>query len=124
MGIEEIEKLYRKLVVGCKQPRIDPQVREKIFRKIIKEIDMVRKRQIEYRDNPEEYKRLDQKLKELLLKEIQVIIDDYIIAKQNGELKKWEEKYGDIKHYIRDFYYFRINDSEDIGDKILVDLST
>ncbi|MCX5895592.1 MAG: hypothetical protein NTZ51_07165, partial [Proteobacteria bacterium] len=58
-------------------------------------------------------------IQKLLLKEVQVIIDEYVVSQQNGTTEHWKEMYGDIKYYIRNFYFYRREDffkgSDSIG---------
>ena len=53
------------------------------------------------------YAELDSEIRGLLLKEIQVIMDDYYIANKNGTVQQWEEMYGDINHYMKKFHSYR-----------------
>jgi hypothetical protein len=46
-------------------------------------------------------------IRRLLLKEVQVIIDEYVLSQQNGTVERWKEMYGDIQHYIKNFYSYR-----------------
>ena len=69
----------------------------------------------------DQYLKLDYALRTLLLKEIQVIIDEYVLAKANGELKTWEETYGDIGHYTKNFFYYRMDGKYESQKKTLKD---
>lgn len=111
MSIKQIEKLYKKIVSfsdsiqeGCS---IDTAVRADMFHMIMNDIERLQKKIKNSKPNSREYKALDREMRQLLMKEIQIIIDDYMIARQNGTQKLWEEMYGDIKQYMRNFYIYR-----------------
>jgi hypothetical protein len=111
MGINQVEKLYKKMIsfddfeggIG----KIDIGVRTEIFQRIMDEIERLLKKMKSCNCDSEEYRDIDCKIRRLLLKEIQVIIDDYIISQKNGTLERWKNMYGDLNHYIRNFYMYR-----------------
>ena len=111
MGIKQVNKLYNKIVhfddVGVFLGKIDKDARTRIFQKIMDDVDRLIKKIKRYDRDSREYKDLDKEIRGLLLKEIQVIIDEYVIAERSGKLKKWQNKYGDIKQYMNNFYMFR-----------------
>src|SRR4030042_2601381 len=108
--MKQIDLLYKKLIVSQegtgRKVRIDEQVRSKLYKIILDELKKLRKKQKRIDYSSEEYEELDCEMRHLLLKEIQVILDEYILARENGTLKTWKEMYGDISHYIKNFYYY------------------
>ena len=110
MGIRQVEKLYRKVVCtprSAREPRIDTGAREEIFHKIMDDLDRLTLKIERCDPGSLQYHALDGEIRSLLLKEVQVIIDDYVIARRNGTLVRWKKMYGDIDQYIADFYRFR-----------------
>jgi hypothetical protein len=111
MGIKQIEKLYEKMIsfddVEKGLGKIDAKVRTRIFQKIMDDVERLQKKMKRCRKDSKEYIELDCEIRRFLLKEIQVIIDDYVIAEKNGTLKCWKDMYGDINHYISNFYMYR-----------------
>jgi hypothetical protein len=67
----------------------------------------------------EQYRALDDEIRKLLLKEIQIIIDDYIISQQQGQLDVWIRMYGDIKYYIKNFYLYSRSDLGDFDEHVM-----
>src|SRR5512137_48159 len=108
--MKQIDLLYKKLIVSQdgadSSISIDEQVRSKLYKIILDELKKLRKKQQRIDYSAEEYEELDREMRQLLLKEIQVIMDEYTLAKQNSTLKTWREMYGDISHYIQNFYYY------------------
>lgn len=86
---------------------INESVRSQIFHHIMTDMERIQKKLRRSRPGSSEYQSLDDELRQLMLKEIQVIIDDYIIARENGTLDRWERMYGDISLYIRNYYQYR-----------------
>jgi hypothetical protein len=123
--MKQIDLLYKKLIVsqdGADSTiSIDEQVRSKLYKIILDELKKLRKKQQRIDYSAEEYEELDREMRQLLLKEIQVIMDEYVLAKQNSTLKTWREMYGDISHYIKNFYYYRMDDKYESKKKLLKD---
>lgn len=123
--MKQIDLLYKKLIVsqdGDDSPiSIDEQVRSKLYKIILDELKKLRKKQQRIDYSAEEYEDLDREMRQLLLKEIQVILDEYVLAKQNSTLKTWREMYGDISHYIKNFYYYRMDEKYESKKKLLQD---
>ena len=113
MSIKQVDKLYEKMIsfddLEKGLGKIDAKVRARIFQKIMDDVERLQKSMKRFKRDSKEYKELDLEIRKLLLKEIQVIIDDYVIAKKNGTLKRWENMYGDINHYRNNFYMYREN---------------
>jgi len=111
MSLKQIEKLYKKMLSfsgdtldGC---RLNARVRSEIFHKIMDDTERLQKKIKNCKKESKDYKQIDKEIRLLLMKEIQIIIDDYIVSKQNGNLERWEKMYGDINMYIRNFYSYR-----------------
>ena len=89
--MKQIESLYKKLVVdqdaADKKAKIDEQVRSKLHKKILEELQKLRKKQHKTDYVSEKYDKIDHDIRSLLLKEIQVILDEYVLAKENNDLK-------------------------------------
>ena len=111
MGIKEVDKLYKKMIclddVESTFAKIDAGVRTEIFRKIMDDVERLLKKIKRCDRDSEQYREFDHEIRKLLLKEIQVIIDDYVIAQKNGTLARWKSMYGDINHYKKNFYMYR-----------------
>ena len=111
MGIKQVDKLYEKMIsfddVEKGIGKIDARVRTRIFQKIMDDVERLQKKMKPCKQDSEEYRDLDCEIRKLLLKEIQVIIDDYVIAEKSGTLKRWKDMYGDINHYISNFHVYR-----------------
>jgi len=111
MSIKQVDKLYEKMIsfddIEKGLGKIDAKVRTRIFQKIMDDIERLQKKMERCKKDSKEYRDLDCEIRQLLLKEIQVIIDDYVISEKNGTLKSWEKMYGDIKHYKSNFYIYR-----------------
>ena len=114
--LKEIEGLYKKLLhVGehnqlCK---IDSHVRSEIYTKIIRDVERLRDEQEAHPSSSNAYWDIDREIRNLLLKEIQIVIDDYIVAKDSGRIAQWENMYGDIGHYKEIFYNLRMDTAYD-----------
>ena len=123
--MKQIDLLYKKLIVSKDGSdsiiSIDEQVRSKLYKIILDELKKLRKKQQRIDYSAEEYEELDREMRQLLLKEIQVIMDEYVLAKQNSTMKTWREMYGDISHYIKNFYYYRMDDKYEAKKKLLKD---
>lgn len=111
MSLRQVEKLYKKMVrvsgVREQKCRIDAGVRAEIFQKIMDDLDRLMPKIRRCSPDSTEYDSLDHEIRRLLLKEIQVIIDDYVVACENGAVDKWKKKYGRIEDYKADFYRYR-----------------
>ncbi len=123
--MKQIDLLYKKLIVAQSGDdlniSIDEQVRSKLYKIILDELKKLRKKQQRIDYSAEQYEELDREMRQLLLKEIQVIIDEYVLAKQNSTLKTWRQMYGDISHYIKNFYYYRMDEQYESKKKLLKD---
>jgi len=123
--MKQIESLYKKLVVGQdatdKKTKIDEQVRSKLHKKILEELQKLRKKQHKTDYVSEKYDKIDHEIRSLLLKEIQVILDEYVLAKENNDLKSWKDMYGDVAHYINNFFYYRMDGTYESKKKTLKD---
>jgi len=123
--MKQIDLLYKKLILSQgstgRKVMIDEQVRSKLYKIILDELKKLRKKQRKIDYLSEEYEQLDREMRHLLLKEIQVILDEYILAKANGTLKTWKEMYGDINHYVKNFYYYRMDEKYESKKKLLKD---
>lgn len=123
--MKQIDLLYKKLIVSQEgtdsKITIDERVRSKLYKIILDELKKLRKKQKRIDYATDEYKELDREMRQLLLKEIQVIMDEYTLAKQNSTLKTWKEMYGDISHYVKNFYYYRMDEKYEARKKHLKD---
>lgn len=123
--MKKIDSLYNKLILNRDFPerrvKIDEHIRSTLHKKIIDDLKKLRKKQNKNDYISEEYHKLDYEMRALLLKEIQVILDEYILAKENGELKSWKEMYGDIGYYIKNFFYYRMDEKYESRKKTLKD---
>lgn len=108
--MKEIEALYRRLLrVEADSVRLDPKVRAQIYKMIMADLERLQEEQKAHPVWARAYWRLDREIRRRLLKEIQIIIDDYTIARQTGRLQEWEQMYGDIEYYKEGFYRFRMD---------------
>jgi hypothetical protein len=109
MSFRQVNRLYRKMIIYDSSciGRINSGVRSELFHVILEDIDRLQKKIQRIAQTDEQYGELDLEIRQLLLKEIQIIIDDYMLSRQNGTLSLWREMYGDIKDYIRNFYLYR-----------------
>lgn len=108
MSIRQIEKLYTRMIQRQDDGgKINSGVRAEIFHRIMDDVERLKKKLKHTRPGSRAHRALDAEMRQLMLKEIQVIIDDYIIARQNGTLERWQQMYGDISYYIRNFYAYR-----------------
>ncbi len=117
MSIRQIEKLYTKMIDRkVAGNTINTGVRAEIFRRIMDDVERLQKKLKHCRPGSRRHRSLDAELRQLMLKEVQIIIDDYILARQNGTLDRWRQMYGDIGSYIRNFYAYRaVHDSKQQG---------
>jgi len=108
MSLRQIEKLYLRMIRRTGSvSTINTAVRSEIFSQIMSDVERLQKKLRQTAPGSREHHSLDGELRQLMLKEIQVIIDDYIIARQNGTLDRWQRMYGDISGYIRNYYRYR-----------------
>ena len=125
-GMDEIEKLYNRMLVnepGSTEERweLHPEVKSRLHKRILADIETLRDAQKTMEFGSSEYREIDLRLRRRVLKEIQIIIDAYIIAVQESRLKEWESMYGDIEHYRREFFYFRMDRDYENLEKALLD---
>ncbi len=119
-SIKEIEGLYKRLLHVEQDSRlykIDSKVRSEIYTKIIKGVEGLRDEQESHPSWSKDYWDIEREIRMLLLKEIQIIIDDYIVTRGAGHLARWETMYGDIGHYKKIFYNLRMDTAYDKGKK-------
>ena len=123
--MKQIDSLYKKLVVdqdaSSKKAKIDEQIRSQLHKKILDELEKLRKKQHKTDYVSEKYDKIDHEIRALLLKEIQVILDEYVLAKENNDLKSWKAMYGDVSHYINNFFYYRMDETYESKKKTLKD---
>jgi hypothetical protein len=122
----EIEKLYARMFVSARgapdeQREIHPEIKSRLHKKILTEIEALREAQRESEFGSREYWETDRRLRSRVLKEIQIIIDAYVVAEQGDRLEEWKSMYGDIDHYKREFFYFRMDQDYEAREKMLVD---
>lgn len=126
-AMDEIEDLYRRMFLdgggseGCGACLIRPEIKSHLHKRILTEIETLREAQRATLFGSSEYREIDRKIRRRLLKEIQIIIDAYFVARVENRLAEWEAMYGDIEHYKRDFFYFRMDPDYDSMRKILSD---
>jgi len=123
--MKQIENLYKKLIANQNFPgqsaNINKQIRSKLYKTILDDIKKLRKKQHRTDYISERYEQLDYEIRLRLLKEIQIILDEYVLAKENGDLRNWKAMYGDIEHYITNFFYYRMDGKYEAKKKILKD---
>lgn len=123
--MEEIDRLYEKLFINDDTSpssyNIDSKMREKLYKKILDDLDELREKQRDLKSDSSDYEELDRQIRMRLLKEIQIIMDEYMMAKKNDDLKKWEAMYGDIDTYRRNFFYYRMDKKYEAEKKVLKD---
>jgi len=122
----EIETLYGRMFItdkGAPDGRweIHPEIKSRLHKKILTEIETLREAQREGKFGSREYWETDRRLRSRVLKEIQIIIDAYMVAEQGDRLEEWKSMYGDIDHYRREFFYFRMDQDYEAREKMLVD---
>lgn len=121
MSLKQVDRLYRKMIVydsAC-TGRINSGVRSELFHVIMDDIDRLQKKAARLPTQSEEYRALDSEICKLLLKEIQIIIDDYIVSQQQGTLDLWSRMYGDIKDYIRNFYLYSRGGVSEVDEHVI-----
>lgn len=111
MGTRQIERLYKKMITfkntSGGQGNIDPRIRAEIFQTIMDDMEGLLKKLKRSKRGSRKSDELGQQIRHLLLKEVQVIIDEYVLSRQNGTVEHWKEMYGDINYYIKNFYSYR-----------------
>jgi hypothetical protein len=115
ISMNDIERLYGKLFRPTEEEgvAIDAKVRAEIFKKIMEDVDRLQEEQRNVQSWTQKYRIIDRAIRQRLLKEVQVIIDDYTIAKQMDQLPRWESMYGDVEHYKEVFYRVRMDSGYD-----------
>jgi hypothetical protein len=111
--MKDIDKLYRKLLLQTEghTPKLDGKVRAEIFRKITDDLERLQEEQGGHSSWTLKYRKIDREIRRRLLMEIQIIVDDYTVAKESDQLARWEKMYGDIEHYKKEFYRIRMDSS-------------
>ncbi|MDY6856986.1 MAG: hypothetical protein SWO11_20220 [Thermodesulfobacteriota bacterium] len=121
--MEDIERLYEKLITNDEDSpslyNIDTKIRSQIYKKILHDLNALKEKQRITKLDSDDYKRLDLEIRLRLLKEIQIIIDDYVMSKKNNELDRWKAMYGELDIYIKNFFYYRIDGKYEIKRKVL-----
>jgi len=125
-GMVEIENLYRRMLENRQGPDgerwgIHPEVKSRLHSRILEEIESLREAQRSTEIGSAAYREIDCRIRRRVLKEIQIIIDAYVIARQERRVREWESMYGDIDHYRREFYYFRMDSDYESLEKTLFD---
>lgn len=125
-GMAEIEKLYASMLVdgggvGEGEWDIHPEIKSRLHKKILTEIEALREDQRKREFGSRDYWEIDRRLRSRVLKEIQIIIDAYVVAQQGDRLDEWESMYGDIEHYKREFFYYRMDQDYEKSEKMLID---
>ncbi len=125
-GMIEIDNLYKRMLEHGKGPKgqrwgIHPEVKSKLHKRILHEIESLREAQRNTEFGSVKYREIDCRIRRRVLKEIQIIIDAYVIAQQQRRVREWESMYGDIEHYRREFYYFRMDSDYEDQEKTLLD---
>ena len=110
MSLRQIEILYKKLQTSARmrdRRKLDPGGRSDIFDKIMGDVERLLKKIKQISPDSDAFEKTDHEIRLLLMKEIQVIIDDYVLCRQSGTLKNWVDMYGDIQYYIKNYYMYR-----------------
>lgn len=123
--MKQIDNLYKKLIANQdssgQSVKVDKQIRSKLYKTILDDIKKLRKKQYKIDSLSEKYEKLDYEIRLRLLKENQVILDEYILAREKGDLKSWKAMYGDIGYYIKNFFYYRMDGKYEAKKKTLKD---
>ena len=125
-GMAEIEKLYGRMFtnegpLGEEQWDIHPDIKSRLHKKILTDIEALRESQRKSEFGSRDYWEIDRRLRSRVLKEIQIIIDAYVVAEPGDRLGAWEYMYGDLEHYKREFFYFRMDQDYEKRAKMLDD---
>ena len=120
-----MDNLYKKLIAyptsSGQTVKINEQIRSKLHKTILDDLKKLRKRQHKTDYTSEQYEKLDCEIRMRLLKEIQIILNEYVLAKKSGDLKSWKAMYGDVGHYIKNFFYYRMDGKYKVKKKTLRD---
>lgn len=123
--MKQIENLYKKMVnhqdSAGKSLNINKQIRSKLHKTILDDLKKLRKNQHKIESVSDKYAQLDCEIRLRLLKEIQIILDEYVLAKKSGDLRSWKTMYGEIEYYIKNFFYYRMDGKYEAKKKILKD---
>lgn len=123
--MKQIENLYKKMVnhqdSAGKSLNINKQIRSKLHKTILDDLKKLRKNQHKIESVSDKYAQLDCEIRLRLLKEIQIILDEYVLAKKSGDLRSWKTMYGEIEYYIKNFFYYRMDGEYEAKKKILKD---
>jgi hypothetical protein len=124
--MKEIESLYNDMIVNSTDPGnqewdIHPEIKSRLHKKILTEVESLRASQRSTEFGSREYREIDCRIRRRVLKEIQIIIDAYVIALKERRIREWESMYGDIEHYKRDFFYYRMDPDYENLSKMLDD---
>lgn len=110
MSLRQVEALYKKLHASARrrgQARLDPDGRSDIFDKIMADVERLLKKIKQLSPGTDAFEETDNEIRLLLMKEIQLIIDEYVLCERSGSLDNWGEMYGDIQYYIKNYYMYR-----------------
>jgi len=110
MSLRQIEILYKKLQTSARmrdRRKLDPGGRSDIFDKIMGDVERLLKKIKQLSPDSDAFEKTDSEIRLLLMKEIQVIIDDYVLCRHSGTLQNWVDMYGDIQYYIKNYYMYR-----------------
>ena len=123
--MKQIDNLYNRLISSLDSSgqavTINEQIRSKLHKTILDDLKKLRKKQHKTDYTSEEYKKLDYEIRLRLLKEIQIILNEYVLAKESGDLKNWKAMYGEIGHYVKNFFYYRMDRKYEDKKKALKD---
>lgn len=117
MSLRQIEILYKKLHASARirgRLKLDPGTRSDIFDKIMADVERLLKKIKQLPPESEDFQKVDSEIRLLLMKEIQIIIDDYVLCRHNGTLQGWVAMYGSIEYYIRNYYMYRDGRDSDV----------
>ena len=123
--MKKIDNLYNRLISSLDSSgqtvKINEQIRSKLHKMILDDLKKLRKKQHKTDYTSEEYKKLDYEIRLRLLKEIQIILNEYVLARESGDLKNWKAMYGEIGHYVKNFFYYRMDREYEAKKKALKD---
>ena len=123
MGKNGIDELCRTIIREPTETQpfgtVDEAVRSKAHLLIYREIERLRKAQASKNEGSKAYRDLDRQIRTWLLKEIQIIIDLYILAVKNRNPEWWARLYGDIGHYKRGYFFYRMGSEYEQSSQVL-----
>jgi len=123
--MKQIDNLYKKLIAyqdsTGRSVKINKQIRSELYKTILDDLKKLRKKQHKTDYISEKYEILDYEIRLRLLKEIQIVLDEYILARESGDPRSWKAMYGDIEHYIKNFFYYRMDGKYETKKKTLKD---